>query len=303
MYYYLKLSSLSNTSSGIAVLSCLINGMAKQELAEKLKLSDRQIRRIFKDLESTGVINKDMQVVAELPHNYQFPYVYVTGVLIKKMGLNRALYLSYQRSWNGGSIQTDLVSSKLLGLSKRSSTRFRLELSKEHIIKEGRLDTDRYEDVFTVKATAQQKNLGKARKKMKADLKYKDIAWIFKVLCAEHGYSKIPPPLKSDIAKAMAIQKTLERAESSVTLGELMERLVMRWMGLWGNRPTMPSLRFLPVYYHDLFDPDDKGATTIITTPKQWTPSASDQELRQKTEEEYIDEYNERIADDGMVGD
>ena len=297
MYYYLKLSSLSNTTIGVAVLSGLIHGHSKQELSHTLHMSDRQIRRVFRDLEKSEVINKDMQILSDLPDNYQFPFVYIQDSLIGKIGFNKALYTSYQKSWNHGHINANKHSTRLLSLGVRTINRYRKELIDKGVVKEGKIDMQQYESVFKVKATVQQRNLEKARNKIKTALKSTDIAWIFHTLCAEHGYSKVPPPLRSDIAKALSIQKTLVKSESSVTLGDLIERLIMKWMGLWGNRPTMPSLRYLPVYYHSLFDPDDVGTTTIVEAPKQWLPSASDQEMV-KTEDDYINEYNQRLAEE-----
>ena len=272
------------------VLSCLLNGIPKQKIAKKIGLSERQVRRELAVYKEKGVLNANEEVVAELPDNYVFPFIYLTEGYVNKLGLNRALYFSYQKSWNHGSISPDKVSRKLLGFSRCSVLRYRQELEKLGAIKEGRLDMVSIENVFNVKRDTHQKHLDKARDKMKRSLKYGDIAWMFNVLCAEHGYSQVMPPLKSDIAKAMSIQKTLEKAGSPITLGQLMERLIMKWNTLWGNKPPMPTLRSLPVYYPNLFDNDEAVVETVLVrTPQGVAPK------KHKTEDELIDEYNTRM--------
>ena len=143
---------------------------------------------------------------------------------------------------------------------------------------------------------ARQEHSASAREKMKQALKKSDIAWIFKALCAEYGYTQIPPPLKSDIAKAMQIQDALTTDNSQVTIGELMERMIKKWDTLWGKKPLVPTLGHLSMYYKDLWE--DEGTVIVkITTKEKVEPISPSKLYIGIREEDEIDNYN-----DWMIG-
>jgi DNA-binding CsgD family transcriptional regulator len=303
LYYYLKLASISNSYTEAAVLSLLLQGQKRTEVASYLGISYKQVSRLVKGLFERKILD-DTGRVPGLPENYKFPFIYLSANYIKEFGLGAALYFNYQRTWNDGVVGPDQQAQQILKLSRRSITNYKRVLQEKGFIKGGKIDVDRIENVFTnhvgkeVQKMARQEHSASAREKIKSKLKQSDVAWIFKALCAEYGYTKIPPPLKSDIHRTMAIQQTLEDEHSEVTIGDLMERLIKRWDTLWGKRPPTPTLGHLPMYYKDLWI-DEGDTIKVSVTAKEKTealpPSNIYIGLRKSVEEEDIDEYNDRM--------
>lgn len=291
MYYYLKLAALSNNYTETAVLSLLLQGRSRNDIASFLRISYKQVCRIITTLYDSGVLDKD-GYVQNLPDGWNFPFIYLHTDYIKEFGIGGALYYNYQRTWNNGIIGNDNQATKILGVSKRSITNYKRMLMDREFIVDGRVNVERFENVFStqVKTSVQSKHSTEAREKIKSKLKQSDVGWIFKALCAEYGYTKVPPPLKSDIAKVMQIQKALEEDKCEVTVGDLIDRMIKKWNTLWGNKPSIPTLGHLSIYYKDLWDDPQTTTITIVSEPESVVIA-----VPATTEEDDIDDYNERM--------
>lgn len=302
MYYYLKLLKLGKTPTGAAILSLLLQGKSRSEIADFLCMSYKQVCRIISGLYSDGTIDSDGSI-ANLPEEFTFPFVYLNRQFISELGLGAAIYFNYQRTWNNGEVGTDNQANKVLGIGVRSITNYKKQLNRKGAIKGGKVDMQYFENVFTNKivSSVKQNHSDNAREKIRSKLKRTDVVWIFKALCAEYGYTRVPPPLKSDVAKVMQIQDALEADKSDVTVGDLIDRMIRKWPTLWGNKPKVPTLGHLSIYYKDLWD-EPQSVTVKIGEKVDIPQGETTITVLPSTEDDDIDDYNSRMIDEEVIG-